>query len=312
LKNYGWMQKDTILHLLNNLRDPVSRQIRQQAEKVAGFETGVLLYGETGTGKDFWAEYIRMAGGKERMVNLNCGDVPENLLESEWFGYSRGAFTGAENDRPGRWASAGTGIIFLNQIDLLSLNMQSRLLRIIERKRYFPLGATEEQAVGARFLFSADQDIGEKVRDGRFRKDLYYRISAYAIHIPPLRRRREDIIPLLKHFASDVGLEIQLTRKGEKHLMDYRWEGNIREVRNFVRNISITKAVIDDTDARALQEESFDPERQFESGELSLREMEGRYITHLIKKYGNKSLVAKILGISRKSLYDRIRKYGKD
>jgi len=312
LKNYGWMQKDTILHFLNNLRDPASRQIRQKAEKVAGFDTGVLLYGETGTGKDFWADFIRMAGGRGRMVNLNCGDVPENLLESEWFGYSRGAFTGAENDRPGRWAAAGDGIIFLNQIDLLSLNMQSRLLRIIERKKYFPLGSTAESTVAARFLFSADQDIEDKVKGGKFRKDLYYRISAYAIHIPPLRERREDIIPLMEYFASQEGLEVSLTRKGKKRLMDHRWEGNIRELQNFVRNISITKAAIDDTVTETLQTKRFDPEQQFASGDLSLREMEGRYIRHLIKKYGNKSLVARILGISRKSLYDRMEKYGKD
>ncbi|MEN8222421.1 MAG: sigma 54-interacting transcriptional regulator [Acidobacteriota bacterium] len=306
------MQKDTISLLLNNLQDPASALVKKQAEKVAEFETGVLLYGETGTGKDFWAEFIQLASGSEKMLNLNCGDVPEHLIESEWFGYSRGAFTGADDDHEGRWATAGNGIIFLNQIDLLSINMQSRLLRIIERKKYFPLGSTVEKEIDARFLFSADHNIEEKVRNGKFRSDLYYRISAFSIKIPPLRERKEDIMPLIKFFASEAGTGIKLTKKGEKNLLGHRWDGNIREVKNFVNNISVQKNLIDDSDTEKMTGNSFDPERSFTSEDLTLRELETKYIDHLIKKYGNKSKIAQILGISRKSLYDRIEKYGKD
>ena len=306
------MQKDTISSLLNNLQDPASDLIKRQAEKVAGFETGVLLFGETGTGKDFWADFIRMVSGREKMLNLNCGDVPEHLLESEWFGYSKGAFTGAGENHEGRWASAGNGIIFLNQIDLLTLNMQSRLLRIIERKKYYPLGSTVEKDIESRFLYSADHDIGEKVQSGKFRKDLYYRISAFSINIPPLRKRREDIMPLIKYFASEKNIGIQLTKKGKKNLIEYRWDGNIREIKNFINNISVLKKVIDDNDTELLSDSSFRTEKPFSSDDMTLRELEIKYITHLIKKYNNKSKVATILGISRKSLYDRIEKYGKD
>ncbi len=306
------MQKDTISSFLNNLKDPASDLVKRQAEKVAGFETGVLLYGETGTGKDFWAGFIQMRSGRDKMLNLNCGDVPEHLLESEWFGYSKGAFTGAGDDHEGRWASAGNGIIFLNQIDLLSINMQSRLLRIIERKKYFPLGSSVEKELKARFLYSADHDIEEKVKKGKFRSDLFYRISAFSIKIPPLRERKGDIIPLIKFFASEAGTGLLLTKKGEKNLIGHRWDGNIREIKNFVNNISVLKTIIDDSDTDKLSGDLFNPERSFSSDDMTLRELEIKYINHLIKKYGNKSKVAQILGISRKSLYDRIDKYGKD
>lgn len=306
------MQKDTISSLLNNLKDPLSEEVREKAEKVSAFDTGVLLYGETGTGKDFWAKYIHKLSGKEKMLNLNCGDVPENLLESEWFGYRKGAFTGADKEYAGRWESAADGIIFLNQIDLLTINMQSRLLRIIERKKYFPLGSPYEFEINARFLFSTDDDIEEKVRSGRFRKDLYYRISAFSIYIPPLRDRQNDILPLVRFFASKKGVILQLTKKGEKRLLEHRWDGNIREVENFINNIAVVKSLIEDSDTEKLAETTFSQGTTLLQDDLPLRELEIKYINHLIKKYGNKSKVAAILGISRKSLYDRLEKYGKD
>ncbi len=306
------MQKDTISSLLDNLKDPLSKEVKEKAEKVSAYETSVLLYGETGTGKDFWAEYIHQQSGKEKMLNLNCGDVPENLLESEWFGYRKGAFTGADKEYAGRWESAADGIIFLNQIDLLTINMQSRLLRIIERKKYFPLGSPDESEINSRFLFSADEGIETKVRSGKFRRDLYYRISAFSIYIPPLRDRKNDILPLARFFASKKGLDFKLTKTGERKLLDHRWDGNIREVENFINNIAIVKDLIEDSDTEKLAEISFSSGASLLHDDLTIRELEIKYINHLIKRYGNKSKVAKILGISRKSLYDRIEKYGKD
>ncbi len=306
------MQKNTILHLLKNLKDPSSLDLKRKADKVAVFETGVLLIGETGTGKDFWADYIHKKSGKDKMLNLNCGDVPENLLESEWFGYRKGAFTGADKEFEGKWMSASGGIIFLNQIDLLSVNMQSRLLRIIERKKFYPLGSSTEQEVNSRFLFSTDHDIEEKVRSGAFRKDLYYRISAFSIKIRPLRERKDDIIPLVKFFTSEKDMGFELTGKGKKNLLDHKWEGNIREIQNFVNNISIFKNVLEDSDTEQLSGTLFSSEKPMLYDDIPLRELEIRYINHLIKKYGNKSKVAGILGISRKSLYDRLKHYGKD
>ncbi len=306
------MQKDTILSLLNNLKDPLSDNIRKKADQVAGYDTPVLLYGETGTGKDFWADYINKTDGRGEILYLNCGDVPENLLESEWFGYKKGAFTGAEEEYGGKWETAGEGTIFLNQIDLLSINMQSRLLRIIERKKYYPLGAAEESEIKARFIFSTDYDIEEKVVSGKFRRDLFYRISTFSIRIPPLRERKKDIIPLIKFFASKKNLKLRLSGKGEKKLLLYRWDGNIREIENFVNNISIIKDSIEDKDADHLSFNLMRSETSIYDSDLPLKELEKRYINHLIKKHKNKSKVAKILGISRKSLYNRIERHGKD
>ncbi len=306
------MQKDTILTLLNNLRDPISLGIRKRVEKVATFDTNILLYGETGVGKDFWAEYILTVGEKEKMLNLHCGDTPENLIESEWFGYKKGAFTGADKEFGGRWKTVDNGIIFLNQIDLLSINMQSKLLRIIERKKYYPLGSVNETDINSRFIFSADSDINDKVKLGNFRKDLFYRISTYSIFIPPLRERKDDIIPLLRFFASKAGMSVNLTGRGEKTIVEHRWEGNIREIENFINNISILKTSLDDSDTEKLKEESVFTGASIPQDDLPLKEVEKRYIKHLLKKYGNKTEVAKILKISRKSLYDRLNKYGKD
>jgi two-component system NtrC family response regulator len=305
------MPNDTILSKLSNLRDPVSLSVRRKVEEAAGYDTGILLFGETGTGKDFWAEYIHYLSGRDKMINLNCGDVPENLLESEWFGYMKGAFTGAGEEYEGRWKTAGDGTIFLNRIDLLNLNMQSRLLRIIERKKFYPLGSSVESDTKARFIYSADLDIGENASTGKFRKDLFYRISAYSIFVPPLRERKKDIMPLIRFFTGQKGINIELSPKGEKRLTDHRWEGNIRELENFVNNVSITKRTLEDNDTMTIGGSLNHPLQGFHD-DITLREMEHRYIDHLIKKYKNKTKVAGILNISRKSLYDRIRKYGGD
>ena len=162
------MPNDTIFTKIKNLEDPASLKIRERVDRIADLQTNVLFYGETGVGKDFWAEYLFESSNFEKMVNLHCGDIPENLLESEWFGYKKGAFTGATDDYDGKWKRAENGILFLNQIDLLSLNLQSHLLRIVERKKFFPLGSNQEVDINVRFLFSADADIEEKVKHQKY------------------------------------------------------------------------------------------------------------------------------------------------
>lgn len=285
-------------------------EIRKKIDMVAKLNTNVLFVGETGTGKDFWSNYLFHKSGKENILNLNCGDVPENLLESEWFGYKKGAFTGADRDYEGKWKKAENGILFLNQIDLLGLNMQARLLRIIERKKYFSLGSPVETGINSRFIFSVDFDIEEKVKRKEFRQDLFYRISSYMISIPSLNKREKDIIPLLEYFSKKRGLAINLTHAGYRYITGYKWPGNIREIENFVNNISITKDSIDDHDAARLDKI---PAGDFNNeNESTLKEMERKYIKHLINKYKNKSKVAKILGISRKALYDKLERYGKN
>lgn len=305
------MPDDIIFTWINTLKDPKSAVIKETIGQVADLNTNVLIYGETGTGKDVWVEYLNRISRFSHMLNLNCGDVPENLLESEWFGYKRGAFTGADRDYDGKWKQAEGGILFLNQIDLLSLNLQSKLLRIIERKKYYPLGSGEETGIDARFIFSAHDDIEQKVRQGTFREDLYYRISPYRIWVPPLRERPKDILPLVTFFAQREGLPIKLGSKAERLLTDYSWRGNIREVENFITTASLGKNQLEDTDIHQLINTSGDFFETLKAREMSLAELELQYIDYLLRKYKNKVKVAKILGISRKSLYNKLNRKGK-
>ncbi len=301
-----------IFKLLENLKDPKSLSVKEFLLKSSNLESSVLLFGETGTGKDFWAEYLFKSSGREKFVNINCGDVPENLLESEWFGYKKGAFSGAQKDFDGRWSLAGNGILFLNQIDMLNPVMQSRLLRVLERRTFYSLGSTEEKKIRARIIFSADSDIKEKVKKGVFRSDLYFRISSLSVFIPPLRERKKDILPLLNYFANEKNVVIDLSPSGEKIILRHPWMGNIRELQNFVQKVSITKKNLTDSDAISLlSSQSFSSGNIFED-EPSLSELEKRYIEHLLKQYDNKSEIARIMKISRKSLYNKIKKYGKN
>lgn len=305
------MPNDTIFTWIKNLKDEKSLAIKEILHNIAGINTNLLVYGETGVGKDFWVEYLFRISKYEKMVNLNCGDVPETLLESEWFGYRKGAFTGADKDYEGKWQQAEGGILFLNQIDLLTLNIQAKLLRIIERKKYFPLGSNREVDINARFVFSAGQDIEQKVREGKFREDLYYRISSYRIFVPPLRARKKDILSLFMSFAGQKGLRVHLGRDARKLLSDYHWRGNIRELENFVTNLSIVKKEITDEDIYPLLKTSEDFFDTVKQREMSLDQLEREYIQYLLKKYRNKAQVAKILGIARKSLYNKLDSYKK-
>jgi DNA-binding NtrC family response regulator len=303
------MPNDTISTLIKNLKDKKSLEIKEKIRKIADLNTNLLIYGETGVGKDFWVNYLFAISRYKKIVNLNCGDVPENLLESEWFGYQKGAFTGADRDYEGRWKKADEGILYLNQIDLLSLNLQSKLLRIIERKKYFPLGSNREIEINARFVFSADFDIEQKARKGEFRQDLFYRIASYSVLVPPLRERKRDILPLINFLAKKNRVAVKLSKAALKTLMDYPWRGNIREVENFVTNISITKKELQDEDIHSLLKRAEDFYEAAKYNEMSLADLEREYIRYLLKKHKKKKTVAEILKISRKSLYDKLERY---
>jgi transcriptional regulator with PAS, ATPase and Fis domain len=303
------MPNATIFPLISNLPDPKSLAVKATVEKVAALDTPVLLWGETGSGKDFWAAFLAAHSPFQPLLNLGCGDVPETLLESEWFGYQKGAFSGAERDYAGKWRQAAGGTIFLNQIDLLSLNMQAKLLRVIERKKVFPLGASVEADIGARFLFSADSAIEDKVRRGEFRADLFYRISTVSIFIPPLRERKKDILPLLGYFCAQKGVAIDLSEPARQRLLQYPWPGNIRELENFVSGLAVRGCVLDEKGVWTLLDRPGAILTFIQAGELSLAEVEAEYISFLLRKYRNKSQVARMLNISRKSLYNKLKRH---
>lgn len=303
------MPSATIFPQASELPDPASLQVKAAVENVAGLDTPVLLWGETGTGKDFWAAFLAARSPFQPLFNLGCADVPETLLESEWFGFQKGAFSGANRDFPGKWLQAGNGTIFLNGIDLLGLNMQAKLLRAIERKRIFPLGSGTEAEITARFLFSADSTIEDKVRRGEFRADLYYRISTVSIFIPPLRERPGDILPLLHHFCSRKNVPVALSAEARKRLLRYPWPGNIRELENFVSGLAVRGAALDENGAWTLLERQGPMLDFIQAGERTLAEVEAEYTAYLLRKYRNKSRVARILGISRKSLYNKMKRH---
>jgi len=298
-----------IFQWLDNLPDPRSLEIRSWIEATATYPAPLLITGETGTGKDFWAEYLAFLNPGKPFLNLNCGDVPETLLESEWFGFRKGAFTGADRDYPGKWIKGDGGIIFLNQIDLLPLHLQAKLLRIIERKRYFPLGSTEEIEINARFLFSADADIEQKTSAGLFRSDLFFRISTLKIALPPLRERPLDLFSLLGHFCREERVPIRLETRGRQLIGEYLWPGNIRELNNFVAAAAVRGTPVDDMAAERLHTDYRQILDQAVRREPSLAALEETYIRHLLGKHRHKTAVAKILGISRKSLYNKIKEY---
>jgi len=303
------MPSATIFPLISNLADPASLAVKTAIEKVAALDTPVLLWGETGSGKDFWATALVAGSPFQPLLNLGCGDVPETLLESEWFGYQKGAFSGADRDAAGKWRQAGKGTLFLNQIDLLSLNMQAKLLRAIERKKIFPLGAGIEVDIAARFLFSADATIEDKVRRGEFRADLYYRISTVSIFIPPLRERPGDILPLLRYFCARQGVPFELGAEARQLLLRYPWPGNIRELENFVNGLAVRGNALDEKGVRSLLDRPGPILDLIQAGERSLAEVEAEYTAYLLRKYRNKSRVARLLGISRKSLYNKLKRH---
>lgn len=294
---------------VDHLTDPGSLEVRRRLDRAAPLKTPVLLIGETGSGKDVWAEYLHMVSGCHPFLNLHCGDVPETLLESEWFGHRRGAFTGAEQDFSGKWAVAGNGTLFLNRIDLLGLAIQAKLLRIIEGRRYYPLGDVRERKVNARFIFSADADIEKRVREGTFRPDLFYRISTLTVPVPPLRERPEDIRSLLIHFARRFGVEVRLTADGQRRLLDYPWPGNIRELQNLVESARIFGGVLADDRVEHLVNDGATLLELACAREWSLDRLEEEYIRFLMRRYPQRTTVARILGISRKSLYNRLKRY---
>jgi transcriptional regulator with PAS, ATPase and Fis domain len=301
------MQKDTILSKINNLKDSGSLEILNRIRITSKLSNNLLITGETGTGKDLLVSYLYILSNKNKFLELHCGNTPQDLIESDWFGNIKGAFTGASKDRDGKFTLAGDGILYLNQIDLLNSNIQRILLRLIERRKFFPVGSSIEKELKARLIFSVNTDITEKIRNGTFRNDLFYRISTQVIDIPPLRKRKDDIQSLFKYFADHYKVTLSFTKKGWQSIRSYPWPGNIREIENFISNISITSDKICDSDLHKLYQNSQSFLINNQNKELTLKEFEGLYIKYLLSKYKNKAKIARLLQISRKSLYNKLK-----
>ena len=225
---------------------PILLNVLSQLAQIAESDTAVLIYGETGTGKELIARGIHERSARKDLplIKVNCGAIPDHLFESEFFGHVRGAFTGAVKDKPGRFELANDGTLFLDEIGELPLSMQAKLLRVLQEREIERVGETRPRKVNVRVIAASNRDLKTEVEAKRFRQDLFYRLSVFPIEVPPLRQRREDIPQLAVHFVQMTAKKMnrpvpRLTKGHIDHLAAYDWPGNIRELQNVVERAVI-------------------------------------------------------------------------
>lgn len=293
-------------------RSPAMQQVFQRVSRVIGNSATVLLTGETGTGKTLLACHIHSQGPrKDRLfIEQNCGTLPETLLESELFGYKRGAFTGAVQDRKGLFEVADGGTLFLDEISEMSPMLQVKLLQILQDGRFRRVGDNEYRQVDVRIIAATNKNLPAEIQQGRFRQDLYYRINVFPIYLPPLRERTEDIPLLAEHCLKKKQRKLKIlvhgfSEKSLQALCDYDYPGNVRELENLVE-----RALILSTENQ-IEPGEWLPVSMIDTGNRSrLEKMEQAEIRRLLELHqGNLSLVAKDLGISRTTLWRRMKDY---
>ena len=290
------------------------KRIRKVVEQVAMTDANILITGENGTGKEMLAREIHRLSTRchKTMVSLDMGAIPETLFESELFGHKKGAFTDAHSDREGKFLTASGSTLFMDEIGNLPLHLQVKMLSALQNRAITPLGMNVAQAVDIRLISATNRDLHEAVAKGEFRQDLLFRINTIHINIPPLRNRKEDIVPLAERFIDYYGKRynktgLLLSGDAAERLKAHTWEGNIRELQN-----SIEKAVImcDDDIIKTEHIELHASKRPTNEAQ-TLEEMERQLIANAIEKYsGNLSQVALQLGITRQTLYNKIKRYG--
>lgn len=297
---------------------PAIRKVVDLIEQVGPSEANVLVLGDSGTGKELVAQQLHERSQRSNgpLVKVNCAALPENLLESELFGYVKGAFTGAAHDKPGRFQLASGGTLFLDEIGELPLTLQAKILRALQERIVEPLGSVTPVAVDVRFIAATNRDLPTMIAEGKFREDLYYRLNVLEIRIPPLRERSEDI-PLLVNF-----LLHKLGRKNNKPvrsvsreflavLMRHEWKGNVRELENVLeRALILCRADI--LDVQDLPDHLLSPAATVPSMNTSpLEEAEKQALIRTLRECeGHRERTADALGISRRTLQYRLKKYG--
>src|SRR5438105_15476320 len=313
------------------------RAVLAQAGKVAPKETTVLLSGESGTGKEVVAQLIHRGSRRSAgpFVALNCAALPEALLESELFGYEKGAFTGAVSARAGRLEQAAGGTLFLDEVGEMSPAVQAKFLRVLQEREFQRLGGTRTLKADVRVIAATNRDLKAAMTQGAFREDLYYRLHVFAIHLPPLRERQEDILPLLEHFMEELGPAVLgrpaagISREARARLLAYEWPGNVRELRNAVeRALILCEGGLINPEHLPWYAESANrvptvspaapfplaappAGGDFPAHGVDLEAMERGLIEGALKRAGqNKSKAAKLLGLSRSKLYTRMERFG--
>ncbi len=295
------------------------KKVFQLIKASADSDANVLITGETGTGKELVANAIQMLSSRKNkpFIKLNCAAIPEHLLESELFGYEKGAFTGAIRNYQGKFLAANNGTIFLDEIGELSYNLQSKLLRVIEDKKITPLGSNKVFSVDVRIISATHQNLNKLIKEDKFRSDLYYRLNIITIHIPPLRERKDDIPLLIDHFlkkySEKYNKEFKLSEDLVLDLMSRKYEGNVRELDNVIHSLMIIgkdKEIIE-KDINNISENllfgMFDVTKPYNE---VMSNFEKIYLSEVLKKCKNKkTLASQILQISRKNLWEKLKKY---
>ncbi len=302
-------------------QDPRMQEILSQIEKVAPTDASVLLTGESGTGKDLLADTLHDLSRRSARpyLKINCAAIPESLLESEMFGYVKGAFTDAREDKAGKLEAAGGGTVFFDEIGDMSATVQAKMLRVMQDKEFSRVGSAQVLKVDCRFIAATNKDLGAMIRQGTFREDLFYRMSVVTLHIPPLRERKADVLLLAEHFidvfSRAYGKNIRhLSPEVAEFLPEHDWPGNVRELKN-----CIERAVIfADSQTIHLDTISFQYKEALSRRPREPESIEKRYqargkdviLEALERAHGVKSRAAELLRIDRKTLYNRMRKLG--
>jgi two-component system, NtrC family, response regulator HupR/HoxA len=302
---YGSPEMENILHLLR---------------RVTGTETTVLIQGETGTGKELVARFLHGESNRrdQIFIPVNCGAIPKDLVESEFFGYSKGAFTGATQEKKGYFEMANGGTIFLDEIGEAPPELQVKLLRVIQEGEIMPVGYHQPRKVDVRIIASTNRDLKAEVTANRFRQDLYFRINVFSVTIPPLRERKKDILPLAEYFLQQLSLK--LNRKAGRFsehtrdlLLAYTWPGNVRELQNEIERLVLLSEGEKDINPELLSDHIRQRHRSsvVSDGDMksAVRILEEDMIRETLARLGqNKSRTARVLGISRQSLLEKLRR----
>jgi two-component system response regulator AtoC len=285
----------------------------------------VLITGESGTGKELIAKSIHSNGQRRNasLVTINCGGIPGNLLESELFGYKKGAFTDATRDKPGRFDEAHKGTLFLDEIGELPFSLQVKLLRVLQEEEITPLGGSGARKVDVRVIAATSKDLAKEVKRGNFREDLYYRINVWRIHLPPLRDRRGDLSLLTGYFVDQFNQKLSKSVEGLSSeamgmIMDYNWPGNVRELENTIERAVLLASgqwITPENLPSSLMKRQNSPEEVDGSEILSIkratRRLQRDFMAKALKRTGgNKTQAAKLLEISRPMLIAKIKEYG--
>jgi len=293
------------------------KDVLTKATQVAATDTTVLLTGESGTGKEVVARFIHRASPRQSgpFVGLNCAALPDQLLEAELFGYERGAFTGAQQAKPGQIEMAAGGVLFLDEIGSMTLGAQAKLLRVLQEREFSRLGSTRVQKANVRVIAATNRDLAKAMQHGEFREDLFYRLQVFEIRLPPLRERPDDILPLSEAFLEEIGRSFGrppagLTRDARDALLQRRWPGNARELRNALERAAIL------SESGLITSDHLPSQLTVNANSsgvttTDLPTLEQQTIASVMSEVkGNKAKAARRLGLSRTQLYLRLKKYG--